>query len=115
MDRIRRSSLFTKIAGAMVILTAGAILSRPAPALADHAFRINNYGEHTINAVYISGVDRESWGRNLLSDYYINPGHYQSFTIREGCAEDVMLVYTNGHRSTRRNLDTCRYDLDANY
>lgn len=115
MDRIRRSRPFIKIAGAMVILTAAAILSRPTPALADHSFRINNYGEHTIRAVYISGVDRESWGGNLLGDYYINPGHYQSFTIREGCDEDVMLVYTNGHKSTRRNLDTCRYNLDSNY
>jgi hypothetical protein len=114
MDRIRRS-LFTKIAGAMAILTAGAILGRPTAALADHSFRINNRGGHTISAVFISGVDRENWGQNLLGDYYIGPEHYQTFTIREGCAEDVMLVYTDGHRSTRRNLDTCRYNLDSNY
>lgn len=108
-------SLLTKITGAGLILAAGAIFILPTPALADHAFKINNYGEHTISAVYISGVNRESWGQNLLGEYYINPAHYQTFTIREGCVEDVMLAYTNGHRSTRRNLDTCRYDLDANY
>ena len=115
MERIRRNSTLTRIAAVTGILIAGAIFSRPAPALADHGFRINNYGEHTISAVYISGVDRESWGRNLLGDYFISPAHYQTFTIREGCSEDVMLVYSNGHRSTRRNLDTCRYNLDANY
>jgi hypothetical protein len=115
MNGTSRSSLVPKIVGALAVLAAGAVLVHPTPALADHGFRINNYGEHTISAVYISGVDRDKWGQNLLGDYRISPAHYQTFTIREGCAEDVMLVYTNGHRSTRRNLDTCRYNLDANY
>lgn len=115
MDRTHRTSAVIASALAVFSLAVGMLLVRPTPAMADHSFRINNYGDHTISAVYISGVDRESWGRNLLGDYYISPQHYQTFTIREGCVEDVLLVYTNGHRSTRRNLDTCRYNLDSNY
>lgn len=114
MYRFRQGWL-AKVTTAVFIAAVATIFIRPSPALAEHSFKINNYGDHTISAVYISGVDRDSWGRNLLGDYYIAPGHYQTFTIREGCAEDIRLVYTNDHRSTRRNLDTCRYNLDSNY
>ena len=74
--------------------------------------KISNSGEHTMIEAHISGVNRDTWGPDLLGDATtIAPGQSQTFTIREGCAEDIKLIFKHSMVRLSRNFDTCSYDL----
>ncbi|MGH7727562.1 MAG: hypothetical protein ACREM2_02055 [Vulcanimicrobiaceae bacterium] len=84
-------------------------------AFANHDFKITNAGDHSIYEVHISGVDQRDWGPDLLgSEQTIDPGESLSFNIVQGCREDIKLVYRETD-SEKRDFDTCKYDLKANY
>ena len=82
----------------------------------EHMLKIMNSGEHTIIEAHISGVDRDTWGPDLLGDdATIAPGETEQFTIREGCAEDIKLIFKHSIVRVSRNFDTCTYDLRSSY
>lgn len=80
----------------------------------EHRFTVKNLGEHTIVNVYISAVDRDSWESDLLPGA-IEPGYEHTFSLTEGCEQDVKIVYANGHWSVDRDVDTCENDLATHY
>jgi hypothetical protein len=83
-------------------------------ALASHPFVIDNRGRHKVISVKISGVDHRRWGPNLLSTT-VPRNYHTSFTISEGCMEDVLVTYENGRQLTKSNFNTCRYNLQLDY
>ena len=106
-DSMRNRLFFIALACA---LTLGYVT----PALASHAFRIVNNGRHVITAVQISAVNRRLWAPNLLRAW-VNPGRWASFSIGEGCYEDVRVTYGNGHWMQQNNVNTCRVNVIVNY
>jgi hypothetical protein len=107
-----RAGRIGRLASLSALLLAGTASSRPP----SHLLKIFNTGEHTIIEAHISGVDRDTWGPDLLGDNtMIAPGESEQFTIVEGCAEDIKLVYKHTIVRISRNFDTCTYDLRSSY
>jgi hypothetical protein len=91
-----------------------------ATSFADHNLKITNDGDHTILEVHISGANLEEWGPDLLGEgVVIGPGESVNFTIRQGCDEDIKLVYHDSEKIFTEKIfmqfDTCQYDLRATY
>lgn len=87
-------------------------LALAAPALAqsqDPSFRVNNRSGTTINEVYVSSANDNSWGQDRLGQNVLAPG--QSLTIRlpqAQCMNDIRIVFANGQVHERRRVDTCQ-------
>ena len=97
-----------------VAVVVGIALAMSTPAYANHGFKISNTGRHTITAVQISSPKLKRWGPNLISAP-LRPGMYATFTIGEGCMEDVMVHYRDGHYAYQYNVNTCRVNITASY
>ena len=89
------------------------------PALAqsqDPSFRVNNQTSVTINEIYVSSANDNSWGTDRLGQNVLAPG--QSLTIRmpqAQCLNDIRIVFANGQAHERRRVDTCQitdYNMD---
>jgi len=107
-----RAGRIGRLASLSALLLAATASSRPP----SHLLKIFNTGEHTIIEAHISGVDRDTWGPDLLGDNtMIAPGESEQFTIVEGCAEDIKLVYKHAIVRISRRFDTCTYDLRSSY
>ncbi len=100
-------------------LPAALILAAAAPALAqsrDPSFRVNNRSRQTVNEIYVSSANDDSWGRDRLGQNVLSPG--QSTVIRlpqAQCMNDIRVVFANGQALERRRVDTCQitdYNLD---
>ncbi|HUY40318.1 MAG TPA: hypothetical protein VMV82_01960 [Candidatus Dormibacteraeota bacterium] len=102
----------TVLALSMALTT---VLLSTAPTLAAHNLRIVNAGSHAVETINVSGINRRMWGPDLLGNNFLFPGQSANFTIREGCLEDVRVIYRNGHTLTRGSFNTCQYDLRLNY
>ncbi|MGG5819596.1 hypothetical protein [Falsiroseomonas sp. HW251] len=87
-------------------------LTLAAPAMAqsqDPSFRVNNRTGNTINEIYVSSANDNSWGQDRLGANVLAPG--QSFTIRlpqAQCLNDIRIVFANGQAHERRRVDTCQ-------
>jgi hypothetical protein len=98
---------------AAALIVASVLSIGRSPARADHDFTINNRGYGIILKVYIKGSRYADWGSDLLADdEVIIPGYQSSFTLRQGCIEDIELVYLLTSK-VYRNFDTCSYDFNA--
>jgi hypothetical protein len=75
---------------------------------------IDNRGSHLVAAIQISGVNRRKWGPNLLRAR-LRGNYHTSFSIGEGCMEDVLVTYANRHQTTTANFNTCKFNLQLNY
>jgi len=104
-----------KKAALVLALAMTAALAGVTPAIAAHPFVIVNAGVHTAEHIQISGVNRRMWGPDLLGRYVLRPGGRASFSIGEGCLEDVRIIYTNSYTITRGAFNTCVYNLRLNY
>jgi hypothetical protein len=72
----------------------------------EHDFTIRNRGHHEIAMVFISAVDRP-WEGDLLGDEVLVPTEEHTFAIREGCLEDIRIVYIDGYMETYYAVNTC--------
>lgn len=88
------------------------MLALAAPALAqttDPSFRLNNRTSVTINEVYVSSANDNSWGSDRLGADVLAPG--QTLIIRlpqAQCLNDIRVVFANGQTHERRRVDTCQ-------
>jgi hypothetical protein len=107
-----RAGRIARLASVSALLLAATASTKPP----SHFLKIFNSGEHTIIEAHISGVDRDTWGPDLLGENtMIAPGEGEQFTIGEGCAEDIKLVFKHAVTRISRNFDTCTYDLRSSY
>jgi len=110
--RRARAGRIARFASASILLLTATASAKPP----EHVLKIFNTGEHMIIEAHISGVDRDTWGPDLLGENsVIAPGENQEFTIREGCAEDIKLIFKHQVTRVSRNFDTCTYDLRSSY
>ena len=87
-----------------------------APALADtHKFTIKNNGGHQIDRVYLSPISSNKWGPDQMGEDVISPGQSQTWDIELDCEIDVKIVYHDGHKVEKDDVDTCKYDLVMDY
>lgn len=102
----------------LATLSAAVLFATAAPmiALADHPLTIYNNADQTIEYIYISPIDSDSWGTDWLGDSNVlSPGDKITFNIQSGCAQDIKVVFMDQHSVEKRNFDTCNYDLRVNY
>ena len=70
------------------------------PAFAeDLVFTLINESSHTIVELYVSPVDEEQWGENILTVAEVAPGVSGDMTIADGldvCDYDIRLVSAEG-------------------
>jgi hypothetical protein len=81
-----------------------------APALAqDPSFRLNNRSNATINEIYVSSSNDNSWGRDLLGQNVLAPGQTLTIRLPQGqCLNDIRVVLASGQAHERRRVDTCQ-------
>jgi hypothetical protein len=75
----------------------------------DPSFRINNNTGTTIFELYVSSVNDNGWGRDLLGANVLRPG--QSFIVRlpsGQCLNDIRVVWEGGRPQEFRRRDTCQ-------
>jgi len=107
-----RAGHIGRLASLSALLLAATASTKPP----SHSLKIFNTGDHTIIEAHISGVNRDTWGPDLLGDNtMIAPGESEQFTIGEGCAEDIKLIYKHSVVRISSNFDTCEYDLRSSY
>jgi len=94
-------------------------LAMAAPALAqsnDPSFRINNRSGITINQVFVSSSARADWGPDQLGADVLNHGQTLIVRLPAGqCVNDILLVFADGRRLERRQVNTCNivdYNID---
>ncbi len=92
------------------VLLALALLwpALPASAQQDPSFNLVNRTGEVINEIYVSSVQVNAWGNDLLGANVLPAG--QSFAVRlpnGQCRNDIRVVYAGGRAEERRDLDTC--------
>ncbi|PWS35484.1 hypothetical protein DFH01_17910 [Falsiroseomonas bella] len=85
-------------------------LALATPALAqDPSFRLNNRSNATINEIYVSSANDNSWGSDLLGQNVLGPGQTLVIRLPQGqCLNDIRVVLANGQSHERRRVDTCQ-------
>jgi hypothetical protein len=72
-------------------------------------FRVWNRSGLTINEIYVSSSQNNSWGNDRLGNEVLQPGRF--WTIRQsetGCTFDLRAVFSNGRVFERRNINACQ-------
>lgn len=96
------------ILAAIVMLAGWA--AAPAQAQRDPSFNIVNRSGRTINEIYVSPSNEQTWGPDRLGAEVLPEGRTLAIRLQAGgsCANDILVVYAGGQREERRNVDTCR-------
>lgn len=93
------------------VLALALLLAGLAPALAqntDPSFNIVNRSGQTIQELYVSSAQVNTWGQDLLGRNVLANG--RSFPVRlpsGQCVNDIRVVYEGGRSEERRAVDTC--------
>jgi len=97
---LRRAFLATSL------LLAGAV-----PALAqggDPSFSVVNRSGQTIEQLYVSSAQENSWGQDRLGRNTLSNGRSYAVRLPAGqCVNDIRVVYQGGRAEERRGVDTC--------
>jgi hypothetical protein len=72
------------------------------------SFNLVNHGRAPMREVYVSSVRQDSWGDQRLRQP-MQPGAHLAVRLPSGdCLNDVLVVWADGRREERRQVDTCR-------
>ena len=93
---------------AEMVFPAGAAAPRPAGGAANPSFNLVNHGGLQIREVYVSSAQEESWGRQRLVQPLPPGAHLPVSLPLDDCVNDVRVVWADGRREDRRQVDTCR-------
>ncbi len=91
---------------ALTLLLAGLA---PAMAQGDPSFNLVNRSGQTIQELYVSSTQVNTWGQDLLGQNVLANG--RSFPVRlpsGQCTNDIRVVYDGGRSEERRSVDTCQ-------
>lgn len=105
------------LVGALVSLALLFCIAAPRPvSAAPHDLKIINDTQHAIEYIQISPPTNTKWGDDWLdSSEVLEPGDSKTFSITQGCVEDIRVTWMDHHSREWRNFDTCQYDLDVKY
>jgi hypothetical protein len=91
----------------LLLLIAVAALALPGIAAAqDPSFYVTNRSGRTINEVRVSSSADSNWGQDLLGANVLPSGSRLRVYPR-GCVNDIQIIYDNGAREERRQINTC--------
>lgn len=98
-------------ARALTFVTAAALLSTTAAlATGPHETLIVNTGEADLLFLYVSSVDDDSWGPDLLTNGLLEPGWYYAAdpaAFGDGCEFDVKAIDTDGWETVLSAMNLC--------
>ena len=79
-------------------------------------FRLNNRSGQTINEVYVSSSNVNSWGQDRLGANVLPSGQSLEISLPAGqCVNDIRVVLGSGRALERRGVNTCELtDFDVN-
>ncbi|MGG5808929.1 hypothetical protein [Falsiroseomonas sp. CW058] len=83
----------------------------PAPqgAGGNPSFNLVNRGATAIREIYVSSARETHWGEDRLGAEVLPPGRHVAVRLPVGdCLNDVRVVWADGRREDRRQVDTCR-------
>lgn len=95
---------------AAAILAVATINTAAADDLARWVYINNVSDEFAIEAVYVSHVDDNYWGPNLIAGYDLLPGDYTEVEpiVDQGyCRFDVLLVLDDGYEQVLQGVNLC--------
>jgi len=85
----------------------GGQAAQPAAA-GDPSFRLANRGGATINEIYVSSANDQSWGADRLGQDVLPAGRHALIRLPQGqCMNDIRVVFADGRAEERRRVDTC--------
>jgi hypothetical protein len=83
---------------------------------APHDFTVTNDTSQGIEYLQISPPSNSRWGDDWLdADEVLENGDSKTFSITQGCLEDIKVTWMDHHSREWRNFDTCKYDLRVEY
>ncbi|MBK1657159.1 hypothetical protein [Paracraurococcus ruber] len=95
---------FGPLAAALFLATAGCAGAQTN----DPSFRLTNNSASTINEIYVSSANTNSWGPDRLGDRTLASGGSYVVRLPAGqCVNDIRVVYANGSANERRRVNTC--------
>lgn len=72
------------------------------------SFNLVNHGNAPIREVYVSSVRQQDWGQQRLAQPLAPGAHLPVSLPSDDCVNDVRVVWADGRREDRRQVDTCR-------
>lgn len=76
---------------------------------ANPSFNLVNHGRTPIREVYVSAARDTNWGEDRLGAATLAPGRHLEVRLPlNDCLNDVRVVWADGRREDRRQVDTCR-------
>ncbi len=73
------------------------------------SFNLVNHGRVPIREVYVSAARESHWGQDRLGVEQLAPGRHMEVRLPlNDCVNDVRVVWADGRREDRRQVDTCR-------
>jgi len=103
-----RSPLLRRGLLALALLLGGSAAGPLRAQNSDPSFNIVNRSGRTIQELYVSSAQVNSWGQDLLGQNVLDNG--RSFPVRlpgGQCVNDIRVVYQGGQSEERRAVDTC--------
>ncbi|MCB4824638.1 hypothetical protein [Roseicella aerolata] len=92
-------------AAVAVMLLGGRVASAQSN---DPSFRLTNNSAATVNEIYVSSSNTNSWGPDRLGDRTLASGGSYTIRLPAGqCVNDIRVVYANGQANERRRVNTC--------
>jgi hypothetical protein len=75
----------------------------------DPSFSFINRSGETIQELYVSSTQRDSWGQDRLGRNTLASGQDRWIDLpsNEGCSVDIRVVFNGGRAQERRNIATC--------
>jgi hypothetical protein len=75
----------------------------------DPSFNFVNRSGETIQELYVSSTQRDSWGQDRLGRNTLAAGQdrWIDLPAGEGCSVDIRVVFNGGRAQERRNVATC--------
>ena len=91
-----------------LVFPASAAASRGAADGTNPSFNLVNHGGLAIREVYVSSARNETWGQQRLVQP-LQPGAHLPVSLpANDCVNDIRVVWNDGRREDRRQVDTCR-------
>ncbi|MBI0536344.1 hypothetical protein D9599_12240 [Roseomonas sp. KE2513] len=103
-----RSALLRRGLLALGLLVGGLAAPPVRAQNSDPSFNVVNRSGRTIQELYVSSAQVNSWGQDLLGQNVLDNG--RSFPVRlpsGQCVNDIRVVYDGGQSEERRAIDTC--------
>lgn len=84
----------------------------PAPTALDTRFTLVNRSTEPVFQLFISPIQSNGWGQDVLGQNVLLPGYEQTFNPggNRGCSFDVRVKYKSNRAEEKRNLNLCQLE-----